>query len=72
MALAVPIMDTSRAREELGWAPRLTSGQALLDLLDGLREDAGAPTPPLDGDAGGPLRSGELLTGVGARGNRRD
>ncbi|MDX6697087.1 MAG: UDP-glucose 4-epimerase [Solirubrobacteraceae bacterium] len=67
MALGVPIMDTSRAREQLGWAPRRTSGQALLELIGGLREDAGAPTPPLDGDAGGPLRSREFLSGVGAR-----
>jgi nucleoside-diphosphate-sugar epimerase len=67
MALGVPIMDTSRARDQLGWAPLRTSGQALLELVDGLREDAGAPTPPLDGDAGGPLRSREFLSGVGAR-----
>ncbi|HVE68124.1 MAG TPA: NAD-dependent epimerase/dehydratase family protein [Solirubrobacteraceae bacterium] len=69
MALAVPIMDTTRAREELGWAPQRTSGQALLDLLDGLRDDAGIPTPPLDPGAGGPLRSREVMTGVGAKGS---
>jgi UDP-glucose 4-epimerase len=67
MALAVPIMDVSRARHELGWAPRLTAGDALLDLLRGLREGAGEKTPPLDPHAGGPARMGEFASGVGAR-----
>jgi UDP-glucose 4-epimerase len=68
MALGVPLMDTARAREELGWAPRRSSGEALLDLLAGLRVDAGLPTPPLDPDAGGTWRTRELRTGVGGRG----
>ena len=40
---------------------------ALLELLGGIRDGAGADTPPLDQRAGGPLRIRELLTGVGAR-----
>jgi UDP-glucose 4-epimerase len=67
MALAVPIMDVTRARAELGWEPRRTSADALLELLDGLREGTGAPTPPLDPDTTGPGRSREFLTGVGGR-----
>ena len=67
LALGVPIMDTSRAREVLGWQPRRTSVQALEDLLAGIREGAGGPTPPLDPAASGPLRSEELRTGVGSR-----
>lgn len=67
MALAVPLMDTSRARAELGWAPRHGADDALLELLEGLREGAGAPTPPLDPRTSGPLRARELRTGVGAR-----
>jgi len=67
MALSVPIMDTRRVRTELGWAPRRSAGDALLELLAGLRDSAGAGTPPLDPSAGGPLRSREILTGVGAR-----
>jgi nucleoside-diphosphate-sugar epimerase len=67
MALAVPLMDCSRAHAELGWAPRASSADALLDLLAGLREGAGARTPPLAPHAGGTLRSKELATGVGAR-----
>src|SRR3954471_5639620 len=65
MALAVPLMDTTRAREHLGWTPRHTSVDAFLALFDGLRERAGYGTPPLDPSAGGPLRVRELLTGVG-------
>lgn len=65
MALGVPIMDTTRARTELGWTPRRTAGEALLELLDGIRDRAGVPTPPLDPSTGGPLRVREVLTGVG-------
>jgi nucleoside-diphosphate-sugar epimerase len=67
MALAVPIMDSSRARTELGWTPRHSSVEALLELLAGMREGAGAPTPRLAAGGTGPLRSREFLTGVGAR-----
>ena len=65
MGLAVPVMDTSRIRRELGWEPRHSAGEALLELLAGMRERAGYDTPPLDPGAGGPLRMRELLTGVG-------
>ena len=67
MALSVPLLDTKRIRDELGWAPRRSSGEALLDLLNGLREDAGLPTPPLDPQTSGPLRAKEFATGIGAR-----
>jgi len=67
LALGVPAMDTSRAQELLGWEPRFTSLQALEDLLCGLRNAEGGPTPPLEPNAGGPLRIRELATGVGQR-----
>ena len=67
MALNVPIMDCSRAREELGWRPRRTSVEALRELLEGIRDGAGIDTPPLAPGTGGPLRIRELLTGVGSR-----
>jgi UDP-glucose 4-epimerase len=67
LALGVPMMDTTRAREELGWEPSVTSLEALDDLLKGLRHAEGAPTPPLEPTAGGPLRAREIVTGVGQK-----
>jgi UDP-glucose 4-epimerase len=48
LALGVPLLDTTRARDELGWEPRHTSGDALLELMHGIRRRASAPTPPLE------------------------
>ncbi|MGN6255922.1 MAG: NAD-dependent epimerase/dehydratase family protein [Solirubrobacterales bacterium] len=67
LALGVPMMDASRAREELGWEPSVSSLEALEDLLSGLRHAEGAPTPPLEPHAGGLARVRELATGVGQR-----
>ena len=67
MALDAPLMSSARARAELGWAPRASAEEALVELLDGLRDGAGLNTPPLDPDSSGPLRWRELATGVGAR-----
>jgi UDP-glucose 4-epimerase len=67
MALGVPIMSAERARTELGWTPRHSARDALLELLEGIRDGAGADTPRLDPEAGGRFRIGEILTGVGAR-----
>jgi UDP-glucose 4-epimerase len=65
MALAVPVMDTGRARDELGWTPRHSATDALLELLGGLRDGAGHPTPPLDPATSGPLRLREIRSGIG-------
>jgi hypothetical protein len=67
MALAVPLMDTARAREVLGWQPRHDAGDALLELLDGIRTAAGSPTPTLMPGGGIASRAREILTGVGTR-----
>lgn len=67
LALASPIMDVTRAREELGWSPRRGADEALADLLEGIREGAGYGTPPLSRATSGPLRIREVLTGVGRR-----
>jgi UDP-glucose 4-epimerase len=67
MALSVPLMDVARARRELGWSPRRSSGEALLELLEGMREGAGLDTPPLQPGGAGPLRAREFLSGVGSR-----
>ncbi|HEY6963252.1 MAG TPA: NAD-dependent epimerase/dehydratase family protein [Gaiellaceae bacterium] len=49
MGLQTPLLDATRIREELGWEPRYTSGDALLALLHGFHDGAGVPTPPLRG-----------------------
>jgi UDP-glucose 4-epimerase len=63
----VPIMDTTRARTELGWTPQRSADEALLDLLEGLRTGADLDTPPLARGTSGPFRIREILTGVGGR-----
>jgi nucleoside-diphosphate-sugar epimerase len=67
MGLAAPMMATNRARAELGWEPTWSSSEALLDLLEGMREGAGLDTPPLEPGRAGPLRIREFATGIGAR-----
>jgi UDP-glucose 4-epimerase len=67
MGMQVPLLDSTRAREELGWTPRRDAGEALLELLDGLRRSDGFDTPPLHPRAGGRLRLSEWPPG-GARG----
>jgi UDP-glucose 4-epimerase len=47
MALQTPLLDTARARSELGWSPQHASTSALVELLQGFHDGAGAPTPPL-------------------------
>jgi len=60
-------MDTTRARDELGWRPRFSSLDAQREFLDGLRDGVGLDTPPLAPATSGPLRLREIATGVGAR-----
>jgi nucleoside-diphosphate-sugar epimerase len=67
LAFGVPLLDPRRAREELGWTPRFTGTEALLEVLEGIREGAGIETPPLSPRAGGPARVEEVASGVGER-----
>ena len=67
LALSLPIMDTTRARSELGWTPTYSSLDAIRELLQGLRERAGLKTPPLEPMAGGRFRQREIRTGIGRR-----
>jgi nucleoside-diphosphate-sugar epimerase len=48
MGLSVPLMDTRRAREELGWEARHTSVDAIRAVLEGMANADGEPTPPLE------------------------
>ena len=67
LALGVPLLDSTRARTELGWSPKRTASEAFLEILAGIREGAGLETPPLAPGAGGPARGREVLSGVGGR-----
>src|SRR4051794_11094012 len=48
MGLQTPIMSTRRAREVLGWAPEMSSIDAVTQLLDGIASGTGEPTPRLE------------------------
>ena len=50
LAVGVPVMDTTRARTELDWHPKHTSGEALRELLQGFADRAYGPTAPLARD----------------------
>ena len=67
LALSVPIMDTARARAQLGWDPSRTSLETIREFLEGLKDGSGVDTPPLQPRAGGRLREKEVATGVGQR-----
>jgi nucleoside-diphosphate-sugar epimerase len=66
LALDLPVMDTSRARAELGWAPRRSAREALGEMLEGLADGVGGPTAPLAPDRAD-RRVAEIATGVGER-----
>ena len=68
LALSVPLLDTTRARTELGWQPRHSASEAFCELLAGMRDRAEADTPPLSRRTSGRFRSREFLSGVGGRG----
>jgi nucleoside-diphosphate-sugar epimerase len=63
LALATPLLDTTRAREELGWTPTQDGIETVRELLLGVADRAGGSTPPLrTGD-----RSSEIKAGVGEK-----
>lgn len=63
LALGVPLLDWTRAREELGWQPRHGALETVRELLQGLADGASGRTPPLRrGD-----RGSEVAAGVGSR-----
>ena len=47
MGMEVPLMDNSRAASELGWRPEISAADAFAELLDGMIEGRGLPSPPL-------------------------
>lgn len=47
LGMNVPLMDTTRARDVLGWAPLHTADAVLTETVTALRDSAAAPTPAL-------------------------
>jgi nucleoside-diphosphate-sugar epimerase len=66
LALSLPLLDSRRAREELGWTPVRSSSDALAAFVDGLVHGLGAPSAPLKPDSVRE-RLREVLSGVGGR-----
>ena len=63
LALKSPLLDSTRAREELGWSPTRDSTATVRELLEGIADSEGAGTPPLrPGD-----RGSEIAAGVGGK-----
>jgi nucleoside-diphosphate-sugar epimerase len=48
IARASPVLDSTRARTELGWSPRRDPEAALREVVAGLRDAAGAASPVLE------------------------
>jgi UDP-glucose 4-epimerase len=66
LVLELPLLDATRARDELGWTPRHSAVEAVREAVSGMAEGAGGDTPPLapDTPAG---RADEVARGVGER-----
>ena len=47
LAFAVPLMDSGRARRELGWEPRTDARTALAELVAGMKNGRGTSSAPL-------------------------
>ena len=47
MAAAAPVMDTTRARDQLGWSPRRSALDTVAEVVAGMADGAGTASPPL-------------------------
>jgi nucleoside-diphosphate-sugar epimerase len=68
LALSVPLLESARARDQLGWDPQHGARETIVELLEGLRTGSGEETLPLAPSTSGRARLRELATGVGRRG----
>jgi len=64
LVLELPLLDTTRARTELGWRPHHTGTDALRSAITGIATGSGGTTPPLAPDDA-THRLDELTTGIG-------
>lgn len=51
--LRLPLMDVTRARDELGWRPERTAVEVLEEFLEGMRQGEGVETEPMRGRKAG-------------------
>jgi UDP-glucose 4-epimerase len=63
LAMHAPVLDSTRARVELGWAPQYDALTALTDLVDGLATGAGTASPALRPRAPMPGRLAAIARG---------
>ncbi|MEH1128029.1 NAD-dependent epimerase/dehydratase family protein [Micromonospora sp. CPCC 206061] len=63
LATSCPLLDTARAARELGWRPRIGAREALLELMAGMADSAGAPTAALRPRPSATARLTAMLTG---------
>jgi UDP-glucose 4-epimerase len=47
LAFAVPLLDTGRARRELGWSPSVDARSALAEVVAGMADGAATGSPAL-------------------------
>jgi UDP-glucose 4-epimerase len=66
LAMGLPVMNTGRARAELGWHPEISATDALAEAIRGMGVGEGTGTAPLAPDSL-VSRAKELATGVGRR-----
>ncbi len=59
-----PLLDTARARTELGWTPQHDAGQALLETVEAMGARVGGPTPVLRPRTGLSRRALEVVRGL--------
>jgi nucleoside-diphosphate-sugar epimerase len=63
LAHHAPLLDTTRARTELGWTPQYDAQTALAKLIDGLATGVGTASPALRERDGLAVRAGQLVRG---------
>lgn len=64
MGMRLPLMDTTRARETLGWRPATDAVAAVRELVDAIGSGQGGSSPVLAPRASGPGRLLEVARGL--------
>jgi UDP-glucose 4-epimerase len=65
MVMGLPLLDTSRLRG-LGWTPRVPADEALREVLTGMAQGAGGPSPSQAPDSAAE-RVEEVASGIGEK-----